>query len=266
MHPFGDPRMARSTGWHPGSASPWWHRGGTGVALSWGSQQHPAAGLAPAETEKSRWRLRHLPPCLLSPIPFFSSSLQQNQPLWREALHAVGHRGCRFVPAGRSSSEMCLQVKSKTLRGALGAAPEGLFFFFLGMELMSLEAQNAKPYRMQLPADGAISSFALFYVGFPTPELHPHLVLMLPPHSSGVGNVCAFHRQCTGDLTAVGTRRTQLGFVGHIAMTCWWPLLCQHLPSGTQCPRHVPALGLHSRGVSCCWDPPCCRHTVRAEH
>lgn len=206
MHPFGDPRMARSTGWHPGSASPWWHRGGTGVALSWGSQQHPAAGLAPAETEKSRRRLRHLPPCLLSPIPFFSSSLQQNQPLWREALHAVGHRGCRFVPAGRSSSEMCLQVKSKTLRGALGAAPEGLFFFFLGMELMSLEAQNAKPYRMQLPADGAISSFALFYVGFPTPELHPHLVLMLPPHSSGVGNVCAFHRQCTGDLTAVGTR------------------------------------------------------------
>lgn len=101
---------------------------------------------------------------------------------------------------------MCLQVKSKTLRGALGAAPEGLFFFFLGMELMSLEARNAKPYRMQLPADGAISSFALFYVGFPTPELHPHLVLMLPPHSSGVGNVCAFHRQCTGDLTAVGTR------------------------------------------------------------
>lgn len=91
------------TGWHPGSASPRWHRGGTGVALSWGSQQHPAAGLAPAETEKSRWRLRHLPPCLLSPIPFFSSSLQQNQPLWREALHAVGHRGCRFVPAGRSS-------------------------------------------------------------------------------------------------------------------------------------------------------------------
>lgn len=155
-HPFGDTRMAFSTWGHDvelgiciSLVAQGWHKGGTRVALSWSSQQHPAAGLAPVEMEKSCWWLRHHLPCLPSFIPFFNPSLQHytlaEAALGREALHALGHRGCCSVPAGRSSSGMCFQVKSKSLHGALGAALAGLFSSCLGVELVSLGALNSKP-------------------------------------------------------------------------------------------------------------------------
>lgn len=147
MHPFGDPRMARSTGWHPGSAPPRWHRGGSVLGL-------PAAPCSRAGTCRDGKE----PPAAASPPALFafSHSFLQFLTAAEPALVEGGsaRRGTQGMPLCARRKQQLRDVltgkEQNPARGS-GGSPRGAFFLLFGYGAHEFGSSECKALRVATP-------------------------------------------------------------------------------------------------------------------